>query len=258
MRALLKRAAKGETDAYLTLTSSYFDLICEHLYLCNIDPPAALQQIEILLREGWKRLPYLKRLSDWERFVAGNLMAIPLSSAYSKRGGRPQALIELDRNAKFALIAFDLENWSYQWLALALRVRPKDLQSILFEARCKLLEINLTQTSGKLRRCLAFISADLDGQLKPGQQRQALRKLHACAETKTFKSRWLDYRCHLIEIRQQIRLQPKERDAFLDGLCRDLVLEEMLRPTLLARFRNVFSFQELPHQNVIPANGDFN
>lgn len=257
LRNLLRRAAKGETDAYFALTSAYFDLICEHLYLSNIDPPDTLQQAEKILREGWRRLPCLKRLSDWERFIATHLMAIPVSPAYSQRGRRPQALIELERKPKFALIAFDLENWSYRWLALSLRVPPKELQAILFEARCKLLEINLAATPKKVRRCLALISADLDEQLTPGKQRQALKKLHACDDTKAFKSRWLDYRCHFIEFRQQIRLQPKDRDTFLDGLCRDLVLEEMIRPTLFARFRNLFSFQEFPPRTVIPANGDF-
>lgn len=257
LRKLLRRAAKGETDAYFALTSAYFDLVCEHLYLCNIDPPDALQQAEKILREGWRRLPYLKRLSDWERFIATHLMAIPVSAAYSPWGRRPQALIELDRNSKFALIAFDLENWSYRWLALSLRVPAKELQNILFEARCKLLEIDLAATPKKVRRCLALISADLDEQLTPCQQRQAVKKLRACDDTRAFKSRWLDHRCHLIDFRQQIRLQPRDRDAFLDGLCRDLVLEEMLRPTLLARFRNLISFQELPPRTIIPANGDF-
>lgn len=256
-RALLRRASKGETDAYYALAAEYVNLISEYLYLCNLDRTEVLQKMDLLLREGWQRLPYLKRLSDWERFITTSLLAVPVSPTYSAQGARPQALMELDPQHKFALVAFDLESWDYRWLALALRVHPKDLTNVLFAARCRLLEIDLGRTPRKLRRCLALVSANFDGQLNPAQQRQAVKKLCDCDQTRAFKSRWLDHRCHLIEIRQQIRLQPAEQDDFLDGLCRDLILEEMMRPSLVTRFRNLISFGVLPGSETMPTNRDF-
>lgn len=257
LRTLLRRAAKGETGAYLALVRPYFDLISEHLYLCNYDRAATLHEAEFLLHEGWKRLPYLKRLSDWEHFLARNLTTIEVNASYSRETGRPQALVELERQSKFALIAFDLENWGYRWLSLALRVEPRELRNILFETRCILLGIDLSRTKPGLRRCLALISAGLDGQLTHKQQRQALRQVCTCEQTKDFKSRWLDFRCHLIEKRQQIRLPEAERDLFLERLSQHLFPEEMLRPSLLARFRNLVSFRELPPRRIIPGRGDF-
>lgn len=255
VRALLKQAAHGEREAYLTLAGLYFDLISEHLYLCNYDRRSALQKTELLLRDGWKNLPYLKRLSDWERFLARSLMAMPVSDTYAGEGQRPRALVELDGEAKFALIAFDLENWSYPWLSLALRMPPRDLKEILFETRCRLLQVNLPEIKRPLRRCLELVSADLDGQLKTSQKRQLLGTLCSCEKTKAFKSNWLDYRCQLIELRQQIRLQSEERDRFLQELGNHLVCEEMAHPTRSARFRNLFSFRELETTELI--SGDF-
>lgn len=254
VRALLKCGARGQTDAFLALSGLYFDLISEHLYLCNLDRKEALHKAERILLEGWKQLPAFKRLSDWERFLACSLMSAQISGVFSREGPRPQALVELDSQAKFALIAFDLENWSYPWLSLALRVQPRDLKNILFQARCRLLGIDLSLTSRKLRGCLELVSADLDGQLSVAQQRQLLKKLCACQETKAFKSGWLDFRCQLIELRQQIRLQPEERDDYLNDLGQQLAPEDMVRPSFAARVRNIFSFRELESPEVVPSD----
>lgn len=255
VRALLKRGARGDTEAYLGLAGLYFDLVSEHLYLCNVDRAEALQQTESILLDGWRQLPFLKRLSDWERFLARNLIAIRVNRI-SEHGPRPQELVELEADAKFALIAFDLESWSYPWLSLALRVQPQDLRKILLEARCKLLNINFSATSGSIQRCLSLVSADLDGQLKSSQKRLLLEKLCSCEETKSFKSRWLDYRCRLIELRQQIRLQTEDRDRFLHDLSEALIADEMLRPSITARVRNLFSFRDLTPE-VTSAPRDF-
>lgn len=251
-RALLKRARAGETGAYQDLAAPYFDLLSEHLYLCNLDRPEALRKMEALLREAWKRLPSFKRLSDWEYFLAQSLMAVEVRVSYSRDEERPQTLLDLGRKTKFALIAFDLENWSYRWLSLALRVQPKELAGILFEARCRLLKIAPSGAAKKSGRGLALVSADLDGQLKPSHRRQAMKKLCACDATRSFKSHWLAYRCQLIEMRQQIRFSAEERDSFLAELARNLDFEEMLRPSLLTRLRNMFSFQESLREDVMP------
>lgn len=256
MRALLKRGARGDTEAYLGLAGLYFDLVSEHLYLCNVDRAEALQQTESILIDGWRQLPFLKRLSDWERFLARNLMAIRVNRLSANNGPRPQELVELEADAKFALIAFDLESWSYPWLSLALRVQPQDLRKILLEARCKLLNIDLSATPDSIQRCLSLVSADLDGQLKTSQKRRLLEKLCSCEETKNFKSRWLDYRCRLIELRQQIRLQTEDRDRFLHDLGEALIADEMLRPSITARVRNLFSFRDLTPE-VTSAPHDF-
>lgn len=256
MRALLRQAARGDRQAYVALAAEYFDLISEHLYLCNFDRADSLQKAESLLRDAWRHLPYLKRLSDWERFLAARLMEVEVGSTYSREGRRPQALVELESEAKFALIAFDLEKWSYHWLSLALRVPPVELRETLFKARCKLLNLDLSTASRKTRRCLERISADLDGQLTDLQRRQVLQNVCSDEAAKNFKSHWLDYRCHLIEMRQQIRFETHERDAFLESVVKDLSLEGMLRPSILTRLRNLFSFQQLPSPKMIPAGRD--
>lgn len=257
VRALLRRGACGEIEPYVTLAGLYFDIVSEHLYLCNLDRPEALKAAEILLRDGWKQLPFLKRLSDWERFLACSLMSVETSSVYSGEGPRPQALLDLESRAKFALIAFDLEDWSYRWLSLALRIHPMELRRILFEARCQLLNIDLKTTPKRLRRSLELVSADLDGQLGAHQRKSVLSQLCTCEKTKDFKSRWLDYRCELIELRQQIRLQPEERETFLKTLAHNVAFEKMSRPSVAARIRNFFSFKDLENTALVSAQRDF-
>jgi hypothetical protein len=257
VRALLKRGARGDIDGFLALVELYFDLISEHLHLCHLGPDDALQKTETILREGWKHLPCFKRLSDWERFLAHSLMAVEVGGTGSPGALRLQSLVELDSDAKFALIAFDLENWSYPWLSLALRIPPRHLRSILFTVRCRLLQIELDHIPRRLRQCLELVSADLDGQLSSGQQKQLLRKLCASEEAKDFKSHWLAFRCQLIELRQQIRLGTEVRDDFLRNLALQLASEDMVRPSLTARLRNLFSYSELDEVEAAPNDFHF-
>lgn len=238
-RLLLKGAARGDTTAFTRLAEVYFNLATEYLYLCNCDQEEAVKRATGILSEGWMRLPYLKRLEDWERFLACSLMDVEVSEGRSTEGRRPKALVGLGSRAKFALIAFDLENWSYRCLSEVLDIKEKELSRLLFRARCALLDLDLDGETRKIRHFLEDVSADLDGQLTPRQRRQMLRKLCGSAEGKEFKSHWLDYRCHLIEMRQQIRIQPEMRQSVLDQLSHQLSPEQMLHPPLLLRLRKL-------------------
>lgn len=249
---LLHRAATGSTEAYKELTDVYLDLITEYLSLCNFSQSEVIRKMETLLREGWQRLPYLKRLSDWERFLTTSLLAISSKSSSSRE--YPRELLELEPDEKFALIAFNFENWRYSWLALALRVEPRTLGKILFEARCQLLQIDLSTLSREVRQNFVLVSANLDDQLTQAQQQSAIQILSDCEATRTFKSRWLALFCKLIEIRQQIRLQDEKRNEFLQSVCGKLRHEKMLRPSLASRIRNLISFDDLPTSDTTGEN----
>jgi hypothetical protein len=239
-RQLLKRAGRGESEAFLTLTEAYFNLVTEYLYLSNLDHAEAIARTEELFLTGWKRLPYMKKLGDWEHFLARSLMGVTVDPGQSTEGRRPRTLVDLEPQTKFALIAFDLENWSYKWLSLALDLEETDVRKILFRGRCRLLEIDIARKPRKTRHFLEQVSADLDGQVTPRQRQAILRKLCCSAEAKEFKSHWLDYRCHLIEMRQQIRLSPEAREEALQRIAARLSPEDMLRPTLFLRLRHLF------------------
>jgi len=241
-RLLLRRAAHGDKEAFLGLSEAYFNLVSEHLYLCNLDREDALTRAENIFREGWVRLPYMKRLADWERFLARSLVAVPVDAQRSTEGRRPRALVDLDAPTKFALTAFDLENWSYHWLARALESDERELAALLFDARCSLLSFETGSFPRKKRAFLQQVSLDLDGQVTPRQRQQILRKLCCSAEAKDFKSQWLDYRCHLIEMRQQVRLQPAERENFLRNVGARLSPTDMLRPPFFRRMKSLIGF----------------
>src|SRR5690625_1815155 len=161
LRAMLHRAARGDAVAYQILMERYFDLILESLVLSDLAPPEALARTKTLLREGWQRLPYLKRLSDWERFLALSLLSIEPASDSTSCEIR-QNLFKLKPEARFALIVFEFENWELPWLALALRIQPRELNQLLLETRCQLLNIDLDQTSKETRRSFNIFFANLN------------------------------------------------------------------------------------------------
>ncbi len=240
-RILLKKATRGETGCFAELADGYFHLLTEYLYLCNFDQREAEQRTCEILREGWLRLPFMKSLGDWETFLARSLMAVEPDPERSTEGRRPSALIALDPRAKFALVAFDLENWPYKSLSLALGMKERELSRLIFQGRCRLIEMDVAAQTRKVRHFLEQVSADLDGQSTPRQRQAVHRKMCHSAEAKTFKAQWLDYRCHLIEMRQQVRLQPEKQQAILEQLCTRLSSEEMLRPPFFLKIRRLFS-----------------
>ena len=120
-------------------------------------------------------------------------------------------------------------------------MKERELARLIFQGRCRLIDYDLASEPRKTRHLLELVSGDLDDQLTPRQHQILIRKMCRSTEARTFKSQWLDYRCHLIEMRQQVRLQPEEQQALLEKLCADLSLEEMLRPPFLLRVRRIFT-----------------
>lgn len=240
-RIFLRRAGRGDTDAFYQLTEGYFNLLAEYLYLCNLDRAESEAKIEEIFREGWMRLPFMTRLVDWEVFLARSLMPIKVDTERSTEGRRPSTLVALDPRAKFALVAFDLENWDYKYLSFALGMKERELSRLIFQGRCRLIDFDVASEPRKVRQILEQVSSDLDGKITTRQRQAIPHKMCRSSEARTFKSQWLDYRCHLIEMRQQVRLEPEEQQAILESLCAHLSLEEMLRPPFLLRIRRIFA-----------------
>lgn len=245
VRRQLRLARHGHLHAYRQLVDSYFDLVTEYLFLCNGDRHAVLHQAETVFREAWKRLPYLKRLSDWEHVIASTLINIRTAPAALPADHGPGRLKLLEAREKFALVAFDLERWSYYWLGLALRQSPETVGLTLFHARCRLLDFDPGNGKRPVSQLLKQVSRDLDGEVPPRKRGPIQQRLSRNPTARDFKSRWLDARCELIEMRQRMRFPAEDRNRLLAAL-ESLSREEMMRPPLRARARNLVSFTGAP------------
>lgn len=251
IRRQLRLARKGNLHAYRLLAAPYFNLVTEYLFFCNWNRDEILRQAELVFRETWKRLPYLNRLSDWEQLLATTLVQVVQAPDRPSPIERPGRLAYLDPKDKLAIIAFDLENWSYYWLGLALRKRPDEVGETLLRARCEILGFEAGREDRPVRRLLRQVSEDIDGQICGRKRSQIQQRLARNPVARDFKCRWLEVRCSLVETRQDVRFSPEERRVFL-GALENLSKEEMMRPPLTARARNLVSFAGAPPAEIVP------
>lgn len=258
-RKCIKRASAGEVSPYLALVSHYFDLVTEYLYLCNLDPREILEKSRSIFQEGWRRMAHVHRVSGWDFFLASSLMQTKANTeTRSLEGRRPKALVELKDDAKFAFAASELEDWDEFALALALRRPPREIRRIRFHTKLVLLKIDRHDLTGQQYRCLWEVSADLDDRNTPLRQRSPLhRKFSKCEFSKDFRARWLDYRCHLIEMRQQIRLPEESRREEIAELGNILHPDDIIRPPLLARMKKMISLRPGGGRILPSASGPF-
>lgn len=251
IRKQLKLARKGDLHAYRLLAAPYFNLVTEYLFFCNWNRDEVLRQAEWVFRETWKRLPYLKRLSDWEQVLASTLIRVAEAPVRPSSIERPERLGAIQAKKRFAIVAFDLENWSYHWLGLAIRQTPDEVGQTLFRARCALLDFDANRENHSIQRLLRQVSEDIDGRASPRKRGQIQQRLARNPIARDFKCRWLEIRCNLIELRQQVRFSHDERCVFLAAL-ENLSREEMMRPPLTARARNLVSFTGAPPPEMAP------
>ncbi len=243
-RKLIKQASGGDARAYLALAGDYFDLVVEYLHLCHLDREEVLQKSASVFRDGWRRLAFIRRVSEWDSFLAGALMQTPVkSSRLGSDRRKAKGLSALDGPAKFALAAADLENWDFSSIALALRCSNKEVRRLRHGARLHLLGLETKEMTAREQRCLREVSADFDDQKPLRQRTQLHKKFSRCPVSKDFRARWLDYRCHLIEMRQQVRLDGEIKREFFETLGQDLHPDDMLRAPFFLRVRKIISLR---------------
>lgn len=235
LRRFVRRAVRGDTEAFASLAAPYLDLITEYLVLCGIeeDRERRTKTIEVL-REMWKFLPFIHRVADFERLLATTLFSVGVRETSAAAFHR-RVLLDLTPREKLAFLARDFENWDYPVIAAALRTTRKILGEIVISVRCRLLGLDLQNLDGTEADCVRRLSLDLDGQHGPREKKRLCHQLRGVPRAREFKSEWLDLRCQLIEFRQQIRLTDDEKAALLQETTAGLQSDQMIRVPLLDR-----------------------
>ncbi len=96
----------------------YLDFLSEYHYLIGYsDEEERLNAIESTLLECWKYAPYIRRVSDFERFLG--VLLEKRSSHLSTAFKTPhEKLGQLNHTQRFLLVARTFHNWPYRWAAL--------------------------------------------------------------------------------------------------------------------------------------------
>ena len=246
IRALLKRAVRGNAHAFAQAASHYTDLISEYLYLCGYScPQTRLFHIQQILTHCWKYLPYVRRVSDFERFLMVQLENYDKTSSPLLYG--PHAYLnELNHMQRFLLVARIFEKWSLKSLRLALRCGSKDLSKALMALKCQLVDFKWSRLKEDEQLQVFRVSEQLEGNLSPRALRKVSSEISRYFHAQTFKADWLEYHCLLTELRFGMQLEAQEQDELRERLI-DLIRQQpMERPRLSDYLINQIAFVRIP------------
>lgn len=246
IRALLKKASRGNVYAFSQATAPYLNLISEYLFLSGVtDPRERLFQVQQLLADCWRYLPYTRRVSDFERFLQVSL----------ERQGRDaslnllpphEALGTLDHQERFLLVARVFEGWSLKALKLAFRCTKSELAADLMQLKCRLCGFQTHLLRASEQHEVLCVSELLEGGLSEAQARKIERDLCRQYHAHQFKADWLSYRCELADLRLDMLLQPSETAELNDRIAELLKQQPMEQPRFTDSIINQFTFVRLP------------
>lgn len=246
LKALLHRAARGDREAFGDLFEAYSHLASEALALSGYTGAGREKALRWVFAELWSRLAYARRLSDFERLLAVVVSGLP---QHPLAGDLPQAALAAKLAAlpplhRFGLLAREMENWPLRYVSLAIRLPLPRLQEELLRLRCILCEIPLERQRPGVRAALQRLSRYFDERVhRQGLDASLRREPRALA----FHGAWLERRCELVELREELRLAAEERAALRTQLLHHLPEpQQRRRPGLFARLRNALRFGAYP------------
>jgi hypothetical protein len=243
-RALLKKAKNGDVESYLVLAANYLDLSLVYFGACiHEDYRRRYARVEQVFVALWQHLPYAERLSDFEYMLASALLEnTPQSGGITS----PEALVVklrlLAPKNRFALIAYEFEGWTFHWLALLLRIRPRVLHSLLSEARCELCGISWESLAQEERECLEAISAAMDQSPNIRINKVLCRRIASYPRIGEIKALWLELRPELVEVRHRYLAETANREQLLGNILKAVKIAPINQPPLVDRVVNTVHF----------------
>lgn len=242
----MRKASHGNVYAFTHAASSYFDLLSEYFYLIGYeDPRERMFEMQKLLSDCWRYLPYTRRVSDFERFLQ-------LQLEKRKPRGEPsmapehEALRGLDHVQRFLLVAREFEEWSYKNLALSLRFKQRDIAKDLMELKAKLIGFKIGMLRQQQQSRVFLLSEMLEGELPAKSARRLQREIASEYHVLQFKADWLEYRCELIDLRQELRLSTQQTNELKNRFNESLKLQPMEQPKFSDNVVNQFTFKRIP------------
>jgi len=248
LRTYIRRASKGEIQAFQPIVDHYFDLVSEFLRISGYHTESEMHTLSSRIFENlWIRIVFSRRVSDVERKLFLFLKQIPVKVG-PFQDILTQRLLQLSSQQRFILVARDMENWSFKQLSLATRTKKVDLRQQLFRIWSVITEFTDRNWSPGTLECLQQVVANLEGQLDTRKQSHLCQRLKADPEAGQFKTACLLQRVELVEMRQTARWQDEDKAAYIRQLIDALQAIKPLRPHFLDRLLNGVRFNHFPLQ----------
>jgi hypothetical protein len=246
LRKQLRLATQGDHHAYLSLVDHYLNLVVEYLYLNGGGPISEVSdKAQRLFFRLWELLPYTSRLSDFERMLALALIGEKGSSSTSQNALMSK-IMRIRPYFRFLLITNEMENWHRHWIGLASRLKTKDLHDFILNMRCEMCGIDTSLLLNEERHCLNEICLDLESPFNLKKRAAMCAWIKQYPKIKNFKARWLEKKCELVELRQEIRLSNNDSKRFIQALGSNLHSAKILQPQWVDRIFNTIHFESFP------------
>lgn len=246
VRALLRKAARGNVYAYVHAASNYTNLISEYLYLAGFtNREQRLFGVEQVLSDCWRYLPYTRRVSDFERFLQVRLER-HAANPFPRFPALHQRLARLSHEQRFLLVARVLEEWGPKSLKLALRCSKRELSWELMRLKSALCGLALDSLSDDEQSQIFCVSELLEGEYADRQSRKVERELSGHFQALQFKADWLEYRCELADLRMEMSLSPEDAIELNERTTQLIRQQPMEKPRFSDSLINQFSFVRLP------------
>ncbi len=243
-RALLKQAKTGDAEAYLALSAHYMDLALIYFGGCLHEPvETRFARVAQVFTALWQHLPYAERLSDFEYMLASALLDnAPENGSITSAEALVTKLRLLSPRNRFALIAYEFENWPLRWVALLMRIRTRALHGILSEARCELCGVSWESLAEEERECLEAISISLAKSPNLRANKELCRRISTFPRVSEIKALWLELRPELVEVRHRYLPESSDREQLLGNILKSVQSAPMSQPPLMDRVVNTVHF----------------
>ena len=243
-RTHLKRAKAGDAEAYLALTAHYLDLPLIYFGGCLHEPmDMRFARVEQVFTALWQHLPYAERVSDFEYMLASALLEnTPDNGRITSAEALVTKLRMLQPKTRFALIAYEFENWPIRWVALLMRIRPRMLHRLLSEARCELCGISWESLAEEERACLEAISVSLGSSPNLRASKELCRRVATFPRVSEIKALWLELRPELVEVRHRYLPDLSQRERLLGNILCSAQSTPMNHPPMMDRVVNTVHF----------------
>ncbi len=246
IRSLLKRSGPRNACTFTQAVVCYLDFLSEYYYLLGYtDETERLSQVQSTLVDCWKFAPYIRRVSDLERFLCILLEKKPFNPAHEFAPPH-ENLAQLNHSQRYLLVARTYQNWTYKALHLSTRIKRHEIPSSLTDLKCALIGFDRVPLKTSQQILLYLVNDLLEGELKTREVRTIEKELTEQPLLRQFKADWLLYRCELAELKQRAFFDPATVYSFKQRLTEALQQIPVKQPNFRDNLINQFSFNRLP------------
>jgi len=247
VRSLLRKSGERNPCAFTQAAACYTEFLSEYFYLLGFTSvEARLEQIRATYLRCWKYTPYIRRVSDFERFLQTQLERLPTVPSLKLPEETYHRINDLDHTQRFLLVARNYQNWSYRALHLATRIKKSEITHALTKLKCVLTGFQTEKLTDSEWSLLLQVNDLIEGELKTREIRAIEKAIAKRPLLLKFKADWLQFRCGLAEIRDQMLISPEEATQFKESLSEDLRSIPVMHPKLSDALINQISFTRIP------------